>query len=100
MALAGHEGSKSSTLLLCQLELTEPSVAAKWTAGRHQVEVVGWVNRGKRVLSANARGVFHFHVSKELAEALPKDQPRYQTLQRPLPHNPPLAIPLEMNAGV
>ncbi|MEK6302221.1 MAG: hypothetical protein AABO41_16045 [Acidobacteriota bacterium] len=70
--------SKNSQPLLAQLELTEPNTAANWAAGRHRVEVLGWVNRKNRLKPANAKSVFHINIPRDLALALPMDQPEYR----------------------
>jgi hypothetical protein len=69
---------KNSQPLLAQLEFTEPNTPANWTAGRHRVEVFGWVNRRSRLRRANARSIFHINIPSALALALPVDQPGYQ----------------------
>jgi hypothetical protein len=66
---------KDSRPLLVQLELVEPSIPANWTPGRHQIEVLGWVNRENRLDSPNATSVFHINIPSTLALGLPVDQP-------------------------
>jgi hypothetical protein len=62
---------KNSRPLTAQLEFVEPNTPANWTAGRHKVEVLGWVNRRDRLRAANVKSVFHINISAALAAALP-----------------------------
>ncbi|HEX4919252.1 MAG TPA: hypothetical protein VFV92_00745 [Candidatus Bathyarchaeia archaeon] len=74
---------KDTRPLLTQLELTEQNTRADWTAGRHRVEVLGWVNRKSRQRPANAKCVFHVNITCEQASILPIDQPehKYEDIQ-------------------
>lgn len=69
---------KDSRPLQTQLELTEPNTPANWTAGRHRVEVLGWVNRRNRLRPSNTKSIFHINIPSTLALALPVDQPDYK----------------------
>jgi hypothetical protein len=56
---------------LVQLEFTEPNTLPNWTAGRHRVEILGWVNRRNRQRGANARSIFHISIPV----AIPSENP-------------------------
>jgi len=75
---------KDSRPLQAQLELIEPNTPANWTAGRHRVEVFGWVNREKRRDSPNATALFHINIASELASDLRAGQPEYKYQDIPI----------------
>lgn len=69
---------KDSRPLMAQLELVNPNARSNWTAGYHRVEILGWVNREGRMMSANAKCLFHVKIAEGLAVILTAGQPDYQ----------------------
>jgi hypothetical protein len=62
---------KDSKLLFVGFQ-GEAEKIKEWQEGKHEVKVIGWVNRQDRLKSSNLKSIFHISITKEIIEKLSK----------------------------
>lgn len=62
---------KDSKLMLVGFQ-SEEEKGFKWSEGRYEFKVIGWVNRKHRLQSSNLESIFHIQLSKDIIHQLSK----------------------------